>query len=885
MHNNNNYTTVITTHTNADFDAIASIVAAQKLYPGAAVVFPGSQEKSLRNFFVNSIVYLLNILDIQHLDSSRVKRLVVVDTRQPDRIGDLKSLLENKELEIHIYDHHPYVESDIQADYEVYRQTGATVTLMTEILKEKGISITPDEATILTLGLYEDTGSFTFASTTQEDHYAAGYLLSKGADLTIVSHIIARELSFEQVGLLNDLLQSTTRYNIRGVDVAVSLVSTEKYVPDFAFLIHKMMKMENLSALFAVGGMGNKIYIVGRSRTSDVDAGAILLPLGGGGHPFAASASIRGKTLAQVENELLDILHKAVRSTKRAKDLMSSPPITVNPEVSCKEANNLLTRYNINALLVTDKKNATEELLGCISRQVLVKAVYLNLEDAPVRDYMSTHLASVNPDAQLPEIQEKIIDRRQRLLPVMEDGRVKGVITRTDILNVLVHESKYKNQPMPDPAREEIHARVRNINRLLFERVPKSLLEMLKEIGETAEKCGYGAYVVGGFVRDLFLFRKNEDIDIVIEGDGIAFARQYAKSKGARIHSHEKFGTAVVIFKDGFKIDVASARMEYYRFPADLPTVEMSSIKLDLYRRDFTINTLAIQLNPPRFGQLIDFFSAQRDIREKVIRILHNLSFVEDPTRVYRAIRFEKRFGFTIGRLTESLLKNVIKTDFFRNLSGRRVFTELRLILEEENPIPAIQRLYEYGLPPILHPSLQADENMFRDLEAVKKVLSWHDLQFMEEKYLRWGVYFLMLTSGIESDSVSEILNKLEIPPRLAPIFMRDRFQGDRILSWMKRKLPDTPFAIFRNLHPLPAEVILYMMAKAKDEDIKRAISLYLTHLRFIKPSVSGRDLMKMGLAPGPKFRKILDSILEAKMNGRLATRNDELNFARNYIS
>ena len=202
------------------------------------------------------------------------------------------------------------------------------------------------------------------------------------------------------------------------------------------------------------------------------------------------------------------------------------------------------------------------------------------------------------------------------------------------------------------------------------ERLSPRIIDILKTIGEEAEEIGCGAYVVGGFVRDLFLYRNNEDMDIVIEGDGIAFTKKYVQTVDARIHSYEKFGTSVIIFPDGFKIDVASARMEYYKFPAALPTVEMSSIKLDLFRRDFTINTLSIQLNPDRFGVLIDFFSARKDLKEKVIRVLHNLSFVEDPTRVFRAIRFEQRFGFSIGKLTSGLIENAVKLDFFKNLSG-----------------------------------------------------------------------------------------------------------------------------------------------------------------------------------------------------------------------
>ena len=224
-----------------------------------------------------------------------------------------------------------------------------------------------------------------------------------------------------------------------------------------------------------------------------------------------------------------------------------------------------------------------------------------------------------------------------------------------------------------------------------------------------------------GFVRDLFLYRPNEDIDIVIEGDGIAFAKKFAAGVGARIHSYAKFGTAVIIFPDGFKIDVASARLEYYKFPAALPIVEMSSIRLDLFRRDFTMNTLAIQLNADKFSTLIDFFSAQRDIKEKVIRVLHNLSFVEDPTRVFRALRFEQRFGFSIGKLTAGLIENAVKMDFFKRLSGRRVFTEIRLILEEENPTPAIVRLHDYQLLKVIHASISLDNELISLLKFNKR--------------------------------------------------------------------------------------------------------------------------------------------------------------------
>ena len=873
--------TIITTHLNADFDALASMLAAQKLYPDALVVFPGSQEKNLKNFFINSMVYLFNMADIGNIDFTKVKRLVLVDTRQPSRIGKLSKLLKRKDIEIHIYDHHPATENDIRGNLEVHRLTGANVTLLLSIIAEKEIEISADEATIMCLGLYEDTGSFTFPSTTEDDFKAAAFLLSKGANLNVVSDLIARELSPEQVSLLNDLIQSASRYNVNGIEVVVTSVTTNKYMPDFAFLVQKMVKMENLDALFAIGRMENKIYVVARSRINDVDVGSIITPMGGGGHAYAASASIKGKTLAQVENNLMELLYVKVKALRQAKNLMSSPAISARNNVTCKEANELLTRYNINALLVTERHNGRDRLCGYITRQVIEKALYHKLENVPVKDYMTTEVATVEPDADLSEIQEKIIENKQRVLPVVQNTDILGVITRTDLLNVLVRQSKKYPDGFPDPLKEPSHARLRNVVKLLKERLSARLFNRLKTIGEVADGLGYGAYVVGGFVRDLILYRLDEDVDIVIEGDGIAFAKKYARLEGARIHTYEKFGTAVIIFKDGYKIDVASARLEYYKFPAALPTVEMSSIKLDLYRRDFTINTLAIQLNSEKFGMLIDFFMAHKDIKEKIIRVLHNLSFVEDPTRVFRAIRFEQRYGFTIGKLTTGLIKNAVNMNFFRGLAGRRVLTELKQILEEENPVPAIIRLNDFDLLKFIHPSIQFDKKLISILNSVKQALAWHDLLFLDESYMKWVVYFLVLIHTCDLQNTEEICSRFELAPRYRKIFCIERFAAEKCVLDLARNLPLTNSRLYRKLIEFRTELILYMMAVTRQKKVKKAISHYFTNLRSVSVSLKGRDLQKMGFEPGPVYREILEAALDAKLNGTLKTRKDELDFAR----
>ena len=877
--------TIITTHMNADFDAMASMLAAQKLYPEALVVFPGSQEKNLRNFFINSMVYLFNMADIGDIDFSEVKRLVLVDTRQPNRIGKFTELLGNDEVEIHVYDHHPLMENDVRGEVEHCRLTGATVTILSELIRERGISLSADEATIMCLGIYEDTGSFTFSSTTEADFLAAAFLLSAGANLNIVSDLISREISPQQVSLLNDLIQAAARHDINGVEVVVSTITTDRYVPDFAFLVHKLVKMENLDAIFTIAAMGNKIYVVARSRLPEVDVGAILSHLGGGGHTFAASAAIRGMPLPQVEHRLMNILYEQIRSRRLARDLMSAPAITIGSEVSCREANTTLTRNNVNALVVVDRKDSADQLRGYITRQIIEKALYHDLDQVPVKEYMHPEMAWVGPEAGIEEIQEKIIGSKQRILPVVDKNRVTGVITRTDLLNVLVRKHRDPEKKNAGGIETAAHMRTRNVKKFLKERLTKRLCELLANLGKTAEEAGCSAFVVGGFVRDLFLYHRNEDVDIVVEGDGIAFARQFAAMTGARIHSHEKFGTAVIILPDGFKVDVASARLEYYRAPASLPEVEMSSIKLDLFRRDFTINTLAIHLNPDRFGTLIDFFSALRDIKERAIRVLHNLSFVEDPTRVFRAIRFEQRFGFSIGKLTAGLIENAVRMDFFRRLSGRRVFSELKLILEEEAPSAALRRMQDFGLMRVVHPGLQLTEERMESFDSVQKVISWHDLLFLDESYMKWAVYFLALIRPCDRATTAEICGRFELPPRNRGLFVKERFKAEKCLRDLERKLPAKSSTLYRRLAPFRTELILYMMASTRHNRVIRDISRYYTRLRNVRPTISGRDLKQMGLTPGPIYREILQKVLDAKLNGRLRSREEELAFARDYAA
>jgi tRNA nucleotidyltransferase (CCA-adding enzyme) len=241
-----------------------------------------------------------------------------------------------------------------------------------------------------------------------------------------------------------------------------------------------------------------------------------------------------------------------------------------------------------------------------------------------------------------------------------------------------------------------------NIKKSLIEKLGVPVVEILEAAGREAQRLGFKAFLVGGLIRDLYLGKDNMDVDLVIEGDGIEFARIFAQRYRAELRFYERFGTATLTFPAGFKIDVATARVETYDRPAALPRVRPGRIEDDLYRRDFTINAMAIALSPITFGAIMDPFGGRADLKEKKIRVLHDRSFIDDPTRIFRALRFEGRLGFRMDESTQKLMQDALASGMLDRLEDYRITTELTLILQEEDPRPIIQRFETFGaLEPI----------------------------------------------------------------------------------------------------------------------------------------------------------------------------------------
>ncbi|MGK2904987.1 MAG: DHH family phosphoesterase, partial [Desulfuromonadales bacterium] len=304
---------VITTHINADFDCLGSMIAAKRLYPEALMVFPGGQERSLREFFLKSAQYSFGFKRVRDVDLESITRLILVDVRQASRIGPFAAVAKRPGIDIHIYDHHASKSGSLNGSVEHVEAVGSTVTVISHLLMEKQVKLTSDEATMMMLGLYEDTGSLTFHTTTVRDYQAAAYLLSNGASLNVVADLIVQEMTPDQVRLLNDLIASKTILNVRGINVALAHATIDYFVNDIATLAHKLKDMENLDALFVIVRMERRVMIVARSRLKEIHVGNILAEFGGGGHASAASCSVRDLTLLQVLDRLPEVLQQQVQ--------------------------------------------------------------------------------------------------------------------------------------------------------------------------------------------------------------------------------------------------------------------------------------------------------------------------------------------------------------------------------------------------------------------------------------------------------------------------------------------------------------------------------------------------------------------------------------------
>ena len=848
---------VIATHTSADFDAYASLLAARCLYPQAVVCLPGSLDRNLREFhrlFADEI----GAVDVARIDPTAIRRLVVVDTVHVERLDErLQPVARDPAVEKVVFDHHGEPAPD-WADPElvVVSSDGALTTTLVGILAGRGVTVTAFEATAFALGIHEDTGSLTFPGSTERDAEALAWCLRHGARQDLVSRFLRTPLDPSHIALFEALLERLRPHRTAGIDILVAALAWPQYIDGVANLAQKLIAVTDAAALVVLVELQGRTVCVARSRVPEVDAARLAAALGGGGHAAAASAVVK-EPFAAAERLVLAALPAAVTPAPQARDVMSAPARTVGPDDTVEAAMALCQRHAQSGVLVAD----AGKLAGVVGREDLDKAIGHGLSQAPVKAIMSAAVPTCDEETPLPELQRLLSSSGAGRVAVVRDGALVGVVARVDVLRAFGVEANVTDEPATPSIAGEL-------GRL------EPAAPLFAAVRAASEGVG-GVYLVGGTVRDILLGEPGFDVDIAVEGDAIAFARALGKVLHGRVRTHEQFGTAVVSWGSGERVDVVTARSEFYDAPGALPTVEHATIRDDLFRRDFTINAIAASLRGDDFGRLVDPFGGRRDLAARTVRVLHNLSFIEDPTRLFRAVRYETRYGFRMDERTERLARACIEMGLVSDLSGARLREELVAILDDAQPGRGLARLGELGAAAAVDPALATDPETVALVERLRALRNE-----LAPEVPTWRLGLAAAARRLAADEAYALLHRLKIRRRDADAIAAAVGVAPRLVRALRGR-EATPAEVVALAEPYPADVALVALALEESP----ALRAYLASWRDIRLAIGGAELAELGLAESPRMGEVLDELRRRKLNGELVDRDAELAAARELIA
>jgi len=858
---------IVVGHANPDFDAYASTVAATKLFPGARGVFLGTQNTNVRAFH-NLHEEFLDFVDLRGLDLDAIDHLTLVDTRDPDRIGELGAVAERLPCDaVVVYDHHPPQEGDLTGVDDRSIPTGATTSILVHEIRARGIALAPLEASLMLLGIHEDTGSLTYPGTTAYDADAAAWLMATGADLEVVNQFLARALDDRQRDLLRQLESTLEIWDANGQQVAVGTAVSDEYVDSASVLTHYVVEDMGYRVAIALVQMPERLQVVARSRLADVDVGAVMARIGGGGHAQAASAGFRDLALPEALARVRSALEAVVRPPLRAADIASFPVRSISPEATMREAAELMARWGHGGMPVCDADGA---LVGMVTRKDVDKAMRHGLDHAPAKGFMTRDVVTASPGTDLYDLERLLATRGIGRVPIVdESGTMVGIVTRKDVLRA-EHGDAYLDRGLSAPHAAERERFLTSLAQLL----PGEVSDALRTVGEIAAVEEVRAHVVGGFVRDMLLGRPNLDVDVVVEGDGIGFAEAAARALGARVKVHRRFGTAVIVVSRGFHIDVATARSEYYTRPGALPTVERSGLRQDLLRRDFTVNAMAACIDPTCLGAIADPFGGLSDLSGAVVRVLHSMSFIEDPTRVLRAARFEIRYGFRLDPVSERLARDAVTMCVLDEVGGARIREELVDITDESDPAAVFARLADIGALAQLVPDGVSQAAAVAHVTDTLAALSG-PLAGVRGVRRRHAIV-AALSAGAKWPAADRWIRHVRWGREYAAVIAALAQRGPAALRALRNRRSMRDSRLFHILSPLPVEMLPVLWALGDDRARDR-IERFARELATVRPAVTGRDLIELGAEPSHAFSAILAQARDDRLDGRAVGRDAEL--------
>ncbi|MFN2196974.1 MAG: CBS domain-containing protein [Anaerolineales bacterium] len=860
---------IVLTHEQADFDALASLLGAFLLDKNAIPVLPSRMNRNLRAF-LTLYGLVLPFVERRDLPAEPVDHVTLVDTQS---LVSVKGM--HPETQVRVIDHHK-LRADLPKDWQTLsEETGANATLFAEVLQERGSILDPIHATLLLLGIYEDTGSLTYSRTTARDLRAAAYLVEQGASFKIANDFLNHPLSLEQEKIYQHLQQTAESLQIHGHTVVLGAANAGDMEAELSTIVHKLRNVLEPDALFVLVKIRGGVQLIARSTDDHIDVAQVAAHFGGGGHPRAAAALIKDAGLDDIRQQLLEILKEEVHPAVTVSELMSRGPQVLTADTLAEEALTRMQRYGYEGYPVVEGG----ELIGLLTRRAVDRAIAHRL-NLPARSLMQAGKVTVLPSDSIEHVQTLMTETGWGQIPVVasDSNQIIGIVTRTDLLKTLSTEFNHLSR--------------QNLAVQLESSLPPARLALLRAVASAAYEQHAALYIVGGFVRDLLLGLPSLDLDLVVEGDAITLANRLQDKYGGRLTSHSRFGTAKwhlhqlktqlvqklapltlgTLIPDDFPdfIDLISARTEFYTHPTALPTVERGSIKLDLHRRDFTINTLALRLDGNHYGELHDYWGGLNDLNQGIVRVLHSISFVDDPTRMLRAVRYEQRYNFSIGSRTLQLLLEA--RSLLERVSGERIRHELDHILHEDRRITMLARLQELGLLKEIHPDLIWDAWLETHFERLTDLPDWQLSMLPRGAQLETALAYTLWLIRLPKTSIQAILKKLVFPHNL----------GEQIIAAARvwQQLPDLeelrPSEISARLDASSALAIFAAYLAADIPADRRLLERYYFEWRELNPVTTGHDLRALGLPPGPAYQQILRELRNRWLDGEITSESEE---------
>ncbi len=844
---------LVITHEQPDFDAVASAALATVLLPGSIVALAGTLPGS-----VGELLKLYRdqvpIVESEDVDLETVTELIVVDTAERGRLGRFKPLLDK--LPVTVFDHHPEPSDPVPGTRGLRDTVGATVTLLARQLAAAGVSLPAALASLALLGLHEDTGDLTFDHTTADDHQAAAWLLRQGANLEVVRRFRSVTLPPELSGLRERLLVESATIDVSGRSVITASFSRRDYLPSASGLASTLLDDTGADAVIIAARMADRTLLFARSGSHVDVAGALQQALGGGGHRRAAFARCE-LTPERALEQVLAVLPRFVDAPLRARDVMSAPVRTVRAASTLAEARQELARHAHNGMPVVDE---SDRLVGVISRRDIDHALRHGIADAQVDGFMTRPPITAAPESTLRELERLVLRHDVGRLPIVAGGRLVGIVTRSDLIR-----ARHPGADLRAPA----------------ERVLASLPEGARRVLDLAASLATGArlYLVGGTVRDGLMGIGYQDLDLVVEAGASTADDAHAAHTGTRgapslgralqrvlggsLAVHSDFGTASLRLEGGLAVDLASARVEAYPTPGGLPEVRSGQLVDDLARRDFSVNALAVRFHPAP-ADLIDPFGGLADLELRRLRVLHPLSFVEDPTRLVRGARLAGRLGLRFDDDALAKARAALRPEVLANVSGQRLRGELELTLSEPRVAPALRLLAAIGVLEPLY-GLKLDAAALERLDAAVREAPRRG----DESAPSAAAALMVLLCATPDDAAARAFERFHWPRRLW-------VQRERVRALAQSGTTLTGERL-EALEPSSRRALA-----ALEPAFESAVAAF-EHAPE-RPRVRGRDVLRLGLAAGPSVGAVLDELARAREAGEVTTFDDELALAERLV-